>query len=233
MALVGKDQLVHEVAERSGLEVEDARRALDEMLTAIEVQLGKGNEVRLTGFGKFSVSRRKAREGRNPQTGDSIQIPAKKVPHFSAGAELKKAVPPPPRSGSAKSRSKRGTEVAADPGEEGSEREVEASGPADSAVDESRPGSSEDGATSQSQSKRSRGPRRALKTSRRPTARKSRGASGDDEAEASDSTGGDEEESGRSSATDLLAGSRAKSALVTAAGLAVGVAGGLAVTHRR
>ena len=47
------------------------------MLTAIEVQLGKGNEVRLTGFGKFSVSRRKAREGRNPQTGESMRIAAK------------------------------------------------------------------------------------------------------------------------------------------------------------
>src|SRR5690349_25141014 len=93
MAVIGKDQLVHEVAERSGLGVEDARRALEEMLTAIETQLAEGNEVRLTGFGKFSVSRRKAREGRNPQTGESMKIAAKKVPRFSAGAELRNAVP--------------------------------------------------------------------------------------------------------------------------------------------
>src|ERR1700760_3471114 len=93
MALVGKDQLVHEVAERSGLEVEAARRFLEETLRAIETELGNGNEVRLTGFGKFSVSRRKAREGRNPQTGEPMRIAAKKVPHFTAGAELKKAVP--------------------------------------------------------------------------------------------------------------------------------------------
>jgi len=96
MALIGKDQLVHEVAERSGLGVEESRRALEEMLNAIETELGNGNEVRLTGFGKFSVSRRKAREGRNPQTGESMRIPAKKVPHFSPGTELKKAVPDPP-----------------------------------------------------------------------------------------------------------------------------------------
>ena len=54
--------------------------------------MGQGNEVRLTGFGKFSVSQREARVGRNPQTGESMQIAAKKVPRFSAGAELKKAV---------------------------------------------------------------------------------------------------------------------------------------------
>jgi DNA-binding protein HU-beta len=92
MALVGKDDLVRDVAERSGLGVGEAKRAVEATLKAIETQMGQGNEVRLTGFGKFSVSQREARVGRNPQTGESMQIAAKKVPRFSAGAELKKAV---------------------------------------------------------------------------------------------------------------------------------------------
>lgn len=92
MAVVGKDELVRDVAERSGLAVADAKRALDATLKAIEEQISGGNEVRLTGFGKFSTSHREARTGRNPQTGESMKIAAKTVPRFSAGAELKKAV---------------------------------------------------------------------------------------------------------------------------------------------
>jgi DNA-binding protein HU-beta len=92
MALVGKDELVRDVAEKSGLGVGEAKRALEATLEAIEQQMAAGNEVRLTGFGKFSVSHREARMGRNPQTGETMQIAAKTVPRFSAGAELKKAV---------------------------------------------------------------------------------------------------------------------------------------------
>ena len=92
MALVGKDELARDVAERSGLGLGEAKRALEATLEAIEQQMGAGNEVRLTGFGKFSVSHREARMGRNPQTGETMQIAAKTVPRFSAGAELKKAV---------------------------------------------------------------------------------------------------------------------------------------------
>lgn len=92
MAVVGKDELVRDVAERSGLGVGEAKRALEATLRAIEEQMGEGNEVRLTGFGKFSVSQRSARTGRNPRTGESMLIAAKAVPKFSAGAELKKAV---------------------------------------------------------------------------------------------------------------------------------------------
>lgn len=92
MALVGKDELVRDVAEKSGLGVGEAKRALEATLEAIEKQMAAGNEVRLTGFGKFSVSHREARMGRNPQTGETMQIAAKTVPRFSAGAELKKAV---------------------------------------------------------------------------------------------------------------------------------------------
>ena len=61
-------------------------------MSSIEEQMGEGNEVRLTGFGKFSVSERSARMGRNPRTGETMQIAAKSVPKFSAGAELRKAV---------------------------------------------------------------------------------------------------------------------------------------------
>jgi nucleoid DNA-binding protein len=92
MALVGKDELVRDVAERSGLGVGEAKRALEATLKAIEGQMGEGNEVRLTGFGKFSVSHREERTGRNPQTGESMQIAAKTAAKFSPGAELKKAV---------------------------------------------------------------------------------------------------------------------------------------------
>lgn len=92
MAIVNKDELARGVAERSGLEVGQAKAALDATLEEISAQLGGGNEIRLTGFGKFSSSRREARQGRNPRTGESMQIAAKTVPKFSAGAELKKAV---------------------------------------------------------------------------------------------------------------------------------------------
>lgn len=92
MGIVNKDELARDVAAKSGLEVGQAKRALEATLRSIEEQMGEGNEVRLTGFGKFSVSERSARMGRNPRTGESMQIAAKSVPKFSAGAELRKAV---------------------------------------------------------------------------------------------------------------------------------------------
>jgi DNA-binding protein HU-beta len=92
MGIVNKDELVRGVAERSGLEVGQAKKAVEAALEEISKQLAGGNEIRLTGFGKFSAVERSAREGRNPKTGESMQIPAKTVPKFSAGAELKKAV---------------------------------------------------------------------------------------------------------------------------------------------
>lgn len=92
MAIVNKDELARGVAERSGLEVGQAKKAVEATLEEISKQIAGGNEVRLTGFGKFSAVGRAAREGRNPKTGESMQIAAKTVPKFSAGAELKKAV---------------------------------------------------------------------------------------------------------------------------------------------
>ncbi len=92
MAIVNKDQLAKQVAERTGLNNSQAKLALEATLEQIAVELSAGNEVRLMPWGKFSASERSARQGRNPQTGESIQIAAKTVPKFSAGSGLKKAV---------------------------------------------------------------------------------------------------------------------------------------------
>ncbi len=70
----------------------DASAAVDSVFDAIKGSLKKGNPVTLIGFGTFKVSKRKARVGRNPRTGESIKIPAKSIPVFKAGSELKKAV---------------------------------------------------------------------------------------------------------------------------------------------
>jgi DNA-binding protein HU-beta len=70
----------------------DAQAALDSFTGVVQEQLAKGDEVTITGFGKFSVSKRPASTGRNPQTGESISIKASKAPKFSVGASLKAAV---------------------------------------------------------------------------------------------------------------------------------------------
>ena len=87
-----KQEFVDQVADRSGLSKKDAAGAVDAFLDTVEDALKRGSEVSFSGFGKFSVSARSAREGRNPATGDRIQIPASNVPRFMAGAGLKKAV---------------------------------------------------------------------------------------------------------------------------------------------
>lgn len=92
MAIVNKDELARGVAASSGLDNGQAKAAVDATLEEITKQIAAGNEVRLTGFGKFSAVKRAARQGRNPATGETLQIAAKSVPKFSAGAELKKAV---------------------------------------------------------------------------------------------------------------------------------------------
>ncbi len=92
MAIVNKDELARGIAKRSGLGTGEAKKALDATLEEIAHQLGAGNEIRLTGFGKFWVSHRPARKGRNPQTGEPIEIHARAVPKLSPGAGLKQAV---------------------------------------------------------------------------------------------------------------------------------------------
>ena len=81
---MNKSELIEQIAKRSGLSLAGSRRALDAVLASVSVQL--------VGFGTFKITERNSREGRNPKTGEVIQIPASKTPSFTAGAELKKAV---------------------------------------------------------------------------------------------------------------------------------------------
>ena len=87
-----KSEFVDQVADRAGLSRRDAQEAVDAFLDTVEDALRRGSDVSFSGFGKFSVSHRSAREGRNPATGEKIHISASKVPKFTAGAGLKKAV---------------------------------------------------------------------------------------------------------------------------------------------
>ena len=87
-----KGELIDAVASGAGLTKADAGRAVDAAIGAIKKTLKKNQKVTIVGFGTFSVSKRKARIGRNPQTGEEIQIPAARVPKFRAGKGLKDAV---------------------------------------------------------------------------------------------------------------------------------------------
>jgi DNA-binding protein HU-beta len=85
-----KNELADKVAERASLGAGQAREAVDAVIEAVSEELAKGGEVALAGFGKFSVSHRAARQGRNPSTGETIQIAASKAAKFSPAAALKK-----------------------------------------------------------------------------------------------------------------------------------------------
>ena len=87
-----KADFVDRVADNAGLSKKQAGDALDAVLRSIEDALKSGDEVTFTGFGKFHVAERGAREGRNPRTGETMTIAASKVPRFTAGSGLKKAV---------------------------------------------------------------------------------------------------------------------------------------------
>jgi DNA-binding protein HU-beta len=89
---VNKSELAGQVAERAGVSGAEAGRVLDATLEAIEEALASGAEVNITGFGKFSVADRAARQGVNPATGEPMAIAASRAPRFSAGAKLKQAV---------------------------------------------------------------------------------------------------------------------------------------------
>lgn len=91
-ATVTKGDLIEKVAKDAGIPKSAAENALNATLDSIKTALKKGQKVTLVGFGAFSVTKRKARKGRNPKTGQEIRIPAMKVPKFSAGEGLKKAV---------------------------------------------------------------------------------------------------------------------------------------------
>ncbi len=87
-----KTEFIDQVADRAELSKKDAADAVDAVLATIEDALKRGSDVVFSGFGKFSVSERSAREGRNPATGEKINIAASRVPKFTAGAALKKAL---------------------------------------------------------------------------------------------------------------------------------------------
>ncbi len=89
---MNKNDLVATVAGSAGISKADAAKAVDSVFSAIADALKKGQEVRLVGFGTFSVAHRAATTGRNPRTGATIQIPASKQPKFKAGKGLKDAV---------------------------------------------------------------------------------------------------------------------------------------------
>lgn len=90
-----KAELIREVANKiPQVKAVDVDRVIYATLDTIKRELSAGNEVQLLGFGKFSVRDRPAREGRNPRTGEPIEIPASKLPTFTAGRALKAAVNP-------------------------------------------------------------------------------------------------------------------------------------------
>jgi DNA-binding protein HU-beta len=89
---MNKGQLIEQVAKSADISKAKAAVAVNTVFDSISATLKKGKRVQLIGFGSFLVRKRKARTGRNPQTGQTIKIAAKKVPAFSAGASLKNIV---------------------------------------------------------------------------------------------------------------------------------------------
>ena len=90
--LVNKAELISVMAEKSGLTKKDSEKALNSFIEAVEEALVKGDKVQLVGFGTFEVRERSARKGRNPQTGEEIDIPAASVPAFKAGKALRDSI---------------------------------------------------------------------------------------------------------------------------------------------
>ncbi len=89
---MNKTELIERVAQEAKVSTSEAHKHFEAFERVVTEALKSGEEVRITGFGKFSVRERKAREGRNPQTGEKIKIAAQRVPAFSAGNALKEAV---------------------------------------------------------------------------------------------------------------------------------------------
>lgn len=86
---MNKAELIEKVASETGMTKADTERVLDSTITNIKKSVKKGNDVKLVGFGTFLKAKRKARTGRNPQTGKTIKIPASSFPKFRPGAEFK------------------------------------------------------------------------------------------------------------------------------------------------
>jgi len=89
---MNKSDLIEAMASDSGISKAAAGKALDSMMANVKGALKKGDKLSLVGFGSFSVAKRAARDGRNPQTGATIKIPARNVVKFKPGSELKNSV---------------------------------------------------------------------------------------------------------------------------------------------
>ncbi|CAM2802316.1 HU family DNA-binding protein [Paenibacillus sediminis] len=89
---MNKSDLVAQVAEATELSKKDVTKAVDAVFEAISTALQNGDKVQLVGFGNFEVRERSARKGRNPQTGEEIEIPASKIPAFKPGKALRDAI---------------------------------------------------------------------------------------------------------------------------------------------
>ena len=89
---MNKREMIDAVAENAGLSKDEAGKAVEGVLNTIQDELKKGGDVRIAGFGNFTVQHRAASKGRNPQTGAEVDVPARNVPKFSAGKGLKDAV---------------------------------------------------------------------------------------------------------------------------------------------
>ena len=89
---MNKTDLIQEIADKANASKSDAQKFFDAFTDVVESELKKGNQVQITGFGKFYVQRREARQGINPQTKQRINIPASKVPKFTAGNALKDSI---------------------------------------------------------------------------------------------------------------------------------------------
>ncbi len=92
MKNINKGQLVEMVAKQTELSKKDVSMVMETLLDVITEEIRKGHKVTITGFGTFKTTKRAARQGRNPQTGESIKIPAATMPKFKAGKGLKDAV---------------------------------------------------------------------------------------------------------------------------------------------
>ncbi|MCK9205818.1 MAG: HU family DNA-binding protein [Salinivirgaceae bacterium] len=85
---MNKAQLIDEMSSKTGLTKADSKKALEALVETVALVLKKGDRLSLVGFGSFSISERKKRNGRNPQTGKALVIPAKKAVRFKAGSDL-------------------------------------------------------------------------------------------------------------------------------------------------
>ena len=90
--IMTKSELIAEISRISGLTKVDSERALDAFIQSVETALKNGDEIKLVGFGTFLTTKKEATIGRNPKTGESMNIPARIVPKFRAGKQLKDAV---------------------------------------------------------------------------------------------------------------------------------------------